>query len=372
VSLNSFQTSGSSPTASRCHIGLLGFGLIGSAIAQRLTGSDSPHNLQLTHISDRRAREKRPRQTEALGALTWTDRFDDLLASDVDIVVEAVSKMEPASDYVRAALLAGKSVVTANAQVIAHQGPALLTLAERQGRQLRFEAAVGGAMPIVRLLSDGLSGDRLVSIDAILNGTSNAVLSKMETTGCSIDEAIADACASGYADVDPSAELAGSDAATKLAILTAIGFGLRVLPAHIETRTTLGVTPLDLTDARERGGTIRQLAHAEFDARRGALTAWVAPRFVPAASLFARTGGPGNLAVMTTVHAGEISLAGTGTGSAAIAAAAIADLVLIARDRAAIVPAPALKDPHMVVGLADQKISNIHVARASGAGREAQ
>src|SRR5439155_15910960 len=119
----------------------------------------------------------------------WTDRFDDLLATDSDIVIEAISGGEPAFDYVRAALLAGKSVVTSNKQVIAHHGPALLGLAERQGRQLRFEAAVGGAMPIVRALGDGLAGDRIVRIDAILNGTTNAVLSRMDALDCSMDEA---------------------------------------------------------------------------------------------------------------------------------------------------------------------------------------
>ena len=146
--LNSFQTSGNSPGAARCRVGILGFGTVGSALARRLTSPQSNPSLELTHICDRRAREKRARQTEAISRLVWTDRFDDLLASDVDVIVEVVGGGEPAVDSVRGALLAGKSVVTANKQVLAHQGPALLGLAERQGRQLRYEAAVGGAMPI--------------------------------------------------------------------------------------------------------------------------------------------------------------------------------------------------------------------------------
>ncbi len=228
----------------RCRVGILGFGTVGSAIARRLTSPDSPPLLQLTHICDRRAREKRARQPEPLASrLVWTDRFDDLLASDVDIIVEAVVGAEPAVDYVRAALLAGKSVVTANKQVIAHHGHALLTLAERQGRQLRFEAAVGGAMPIVRALGDGLAGERVTRIDAILNGTSNAVLSRMDESGCAVDEAIADACARGYAEADPSADLDGLDAAAKLAILCALAFGVASLPATIETRSAASVSP---------------------------------------------------------------------------------------------------------------------------------
>ena len=158
--LNSFQTSGNSPgdRQPRCQVGILGFGNVGSAVARRLTAFDAPSSLQLTHICDRRAREKRAREPQAIGDCTWTDRFDDLVASDVDVLVDAVSGAEPSVDYVRAALLAGKSVVTANKFIIARHGPRLLALAERQGRQLRFEAAVGGAMPIVRTIGEGLAG----------------------------------------------------------------------------------------------------------------------------------------------------------------------------------------------------------------------
>jgi homoserine dehydrogenase len=368
LSLNSFQTSGSSPTPRSvhgphvCHVALLGFGLAGSAIARRLTGPDSPRALQLTHIFDRRAPEKRARQTDALSSVTWTDRFDDLLASDADIIVDAVTGAEPASDYVRAALLAGKSVVTVNKQVIAHHGQALLTLAERQGRQLRYEAAVGGAMPIVRVLADALAGDRLVRVEAVLNGTTNAVLSRMEASGCSLDDAIAEACAAGYADVDPSADLDGADAAAKLAILCALAFGLRVLPAQIETKTTAHVSPEDFLDAAARGGTIRQLAHASYDADRSALTAWVSPRFVSKASLFARLTGPENGAVVVGRYAGEVSVIGTGAGGDAQAVAVLSDLMAIARDRAAIVPAPVLIEPRAVGGLSDQKIASMREA----------
>jgi homoserine dehydrogenase len=334
-------------------VGILGFGTVGSAIARRLAASDSPSTLQLTFICDRRAREKRARQPESLGALSWTDQFDDLMASDVDIVVEAISGAEPASDYVRAALLAGKSVVTSNTRVVAHHGPALLALAERQGRQLRFEASVGGAMPIVRALSDGLGGDRVIRIDAILNGSVNAVVSKMEASRCAIDEAIADACGRGYTEADPSADLTGVDSAAKLAILCALAFGVRVNPGQIETETAARLTPQDFDEARQRGSTIRQIAHAEYDYDRSRLVAWVAPVVVDGASLFARTIGPENAAVIMGAHAGAITMTGRGVGEDATAVAAIGDLVAIARDRAAIVPAPLLTEPRQVTGLSD-------------------
>ncbi len=347
MTLNSFQTSGSSPT--ECRVGILGFGIVGSAVARRLTGFDPPPHIKLECICDRRAREKRARYPDSLDGVFWTDRFDDILASDTDIIVEAISGAEPAADYVRAALLAGKSVVTSNKQIIAHHGPALLTLAERQGRQLRFEAAVGGAMPIVRALADGLAGDRIVRIEAILNGTTNAVLSRMEG-GCSMDEAIADACARGYAEANPSADLDGVDAAAKLAILCAVGFGVRVIPSRIETRTTARLAPADFVEAVRRDGTIRQIARAEYDAGRRALAAWVAPTFVPRTSLLARVTGPENAAIITGAHAGRITITGTGAGGEATAVAALGDVIAIARDRAAIVPAPVLVEPTFVSG----------------------
>jgi homoserine dehydrogenase len=357
--LNSFQTSGNSPGRERCRVGILGFGLVGSAIASRLTGASPVPFLELTHICDRRARDKQARQPEALSAssILWTDRFDDLLASDIDIVIETIGGPEAAVDYLRASLLAGKSVVTANKQAIAHHGPALLALAERQGRQLRFEAAVGGAMPIVRVLGDGLSGDDVLRIDAVLNGTTNAVLSRMDATGCAMDEAVADACARGFAEGDPSADLDGVDAAAKLAILCGLAFGLRVTPAQIDTRTTARIDAPAFHEARRRAGTIRQIAHAAFDRDRRTLTAWVAPTFVPASALFARTLGPQNAAIISTRFAGDITLTGAGAGGDATAVAAIADLVAIAHDRAAIVPAPQLVAPDLIKGLTDHKLA---------------
>ncbi len=358
MGLNSFQTSGNSPgDAQRCRVGILGVGTVGAAVARRLTGPDRLPHLTLTHLCDRRARDKQARQPDALAQLAWTDRFDDLLASDIDIVIETIPGTEPAIDYVRAALLAGKSVVTSNKSVIANQGAALLTLAERQGRQLRYEAAIGGAMPIVRAIGDGLAGDRVLRLDAILNATSNAVLSNMEATGCSLDDAIAEACAAGYAETNPSEDLDGADAAAKLAILCGLAFQLRVPPAAIETRTTMRVGATEFAKAKLRGGTIRQIAHASFDREHGRLEAWVAPSFVPNGSLFASTVGPRSAAVVSCVYAGEILLGGQAGGGDATAAAVLADALAIARDRAAIVPAPVLVPVKQIDGLSDSQLA---------------
>ena len=328
--------------SSCCRVALLGFGTVGSAVARRLTSADpdSSPGIQLTHIFDRRASEK----SGSLRAdgLIWTSSIDDVLQSRADVIVEAIGGVEPAAGWMRAALLAGKSVVTANKQVIARQGAALLTLAARQGRQLRFEAAVGGAMPIVRAIGDGLAGDRITRIVAILNGTTNAVLSQMEATGCALETAVRDAQGRGYAEADPSADLDGRDARAKLAILCALAFGLRVDPSQIDTQSSAAVTPAGFAQARRRGATIRQIAHADYDYTTSTLTAWVAPVEVAASSIFARTLGAQNAALITGAHSGETGIFGAGAGGDATAVAVIGDLVAIARDKAAIVPPPRL------------------------------
>ena len=329
--------------SSCCRVALLGFGTVGAAVARRLTAAEfgSPSNIRLTHIVDRRAGEKRA--SLAADGVVWTTSIDDALHSGADVVVEAIGGVEPAAGWIRAALLAGKSVVTANKQVVARHGQALLQLAARQGRQLRFEAAVGGAMPIVRAIGEGLAGDRITRLVAILNGTTNAVLSQMEETGCALDDAVRDARARGYAEADPSADLDGDDARAKLAILCALAFGLRVDPSQIERRSAASISAADFARARQRGATIRQIACAGYDHAAAVLTAWVAPIEVDASSIFARTRGPQNAAVITGAHSGETGIFGAGAGGDATAVAVLGDIAAIARDRSAIVPAPILR-----------------------------
>jgi len=212
-------------------------------------------------------------------------------------------------------------------------------------------------MPIVRVLGNGVSGDRVTAFSAILNATSNAVLSRMEAEGCDIDEAIASACASGYAEIDPSLDLDGSDAVAKLVILCALAFKLRVDPDAIETRTTAGIGLESFKRARLRGGTIRQIAHASYDPAQGILTAWVAPIVVATTSIFANMTGPQNAAVITCAYAGDIVLSGQGAGGDAPAVAILGDVLEIARDRAAIVPAPVLVEPREIRGLSEQSFA---------------
>jgi homoserine dehydrogenase len=332
----------------RCRVALLGLGTVGSAVARRLTAADPfvATTIQLTHIFDRRAGQKRALLPHP--HIVWSDRVEEVLQSDADVIVEAIGGVDPAAGWIRAALAAGKSVVTANKQVIARDGAALLTFAARQGRQLRFEAAVGGAMPIVRAIGDGLAGDRITRIVGILNGTTNAVLSRMEETGCALDEALRDAQARGYAEADPSADLDGHDARAKLAILCALAFGLRVDPERIPVRSASAITAADVAAACRRAATIRQIAHAEYDRAASTLVAWVAPIEVPRDSIFGRTTGAQNAALITGEHSGETGIFGAGAGGDATAVAIISDIAAIARDKAAIVPPPVLHSRFLI------------------------
>jgi homoserine dehydrogenase len=328
--------------SARCRVALLGFGTVGSAVARRLVAPESSvaSHIQLTHIFDRRVAAKSASLPAA--GVVWTSSIDDILHSDADVVVELIGGVEPAAGWMRAALLAGKSVVTANKQVVAGHGAALLTLAARQGRQVRFEAAVGGAMPIVRAIGEGLAGDRITRLVAILNGTTNAVLSRMDETGCTLDAALREARNRGYAEADPAADLSGDDARAKLAILCGLAFGLRVDPTQIDARSSAAIVATDFARARQRGATIRQIAYADYDRAASALTAWVAPVGVDRGSIFGRTTGAQNAALITGAHSGEIGIFGAGAGGDATAVAVLGDIAAIARDKAAIVPAPML------------------------------
>jgi homoserine dehydrogenase len=205
-------------------------------------------------------------------------------------------------------------------------------------------------MPIVRAVGEGLAGDRITGIAAVLNGTTNAVLSRMDSTGCAIADALADARARGYAEADASADLDGLDAAAKLSILCGLAFGLRVEPSQIETWSSASIGPADLAQARREGGTIRQIAHAEYDPALSTLTAWVAPVIVPRTSIFGHATGPQNAALVTSAYSGEIGMSGAGAGGDATAVAILSDLWAIAKDRAAVVPPPTLSRPSVILG----------------------
>ena len=248
----------SRPTRCGCTVGIAGFGTVGRAVARILADGSHP-GLRLTHVCNRDVARKR---VDWAGPdVVWTDSFQALVDSPVDVIVELVGGQDPARGWIEQALAAGKSVVTANKQVIAHGGPALLREAGRRGRHLLFEAAVAGGIPILRGLREGVAGDRLRRIQGILNGTCNYVLTRMESAGLSFRDALAEAQRLGYAEADPTDDVDGHDAGAKLAILAGVGLGhvVRVddIPVDRSPRSPPSTSPTragwDASSGRWRG-----------------------------------------------------------------------------------------------------------------------
>ena len=338
----------SGSTRGACAVGIVGFGTVGRAVARILAAGAHP-GVRLTHVCNRNVARKR---VDWAGPdVVWTDSFQTLLDSPVDVVVELVGGEEPARTWIERALAAGKSVVTANKQVMARGGPALLREAGRRGRHLLFEAAVAGGIPILRGLREGVAGDRLRRIRGVLNGTCNYILTRMEGSGLSFDEALAEARRLGYAEADPSADVDGHDARAKLAILVGVGLGRVVRVDDIPVEPITPVAAVDFAYARRLGCVIRQVAQAEIDPDAGGLRAAVRPALVSEASALGRVDGSRNIVVVDGEFGGETAFSGFGAGGAPTAVAVVSDLLAIASRRAA--PAdgwlPASDEPSPVV-----------------------
>ena len=274
-------------------VAIVGFGTVGRSVARVLSSGIHP-SLQLTAICNRGVERKKVDWVPA--HVQWTDSLDAVIGSDADIVVEVMGGLQPAGDLIRRSLQAGKSVVTANKQLISLHGVELLALARRHKRELLFEASVAGGIPIVRAVREGLAGDRLFRIEGILNGTCNYILSRMDNNGLTFEEALKEAQALGFAEADPTADVDGYDARAKIAILMAVGLGTQVDPEHIPCRTISAISAIDFVYARKLDCTIRQVSWAERG--RGPdqqLFASVRPALVPLSSPLARVEGSQNL-----------------------------------------------------------------------------
>jgi homoserine dehydrogenase len=316
----------SNPSATPARVALLGFGTVGQSVARILCSGEIPH-VQLTHIFNRQVARKRVDWVPA--SVTWTESADDVLAADVSIVIELVGGLRPAYDWVKSALMSGKSVVTANKQLMAHHGTELIDLARSRGLEVRFEASVAGGIPVLRALQEGLAGDRLVEVRGILNGTCAYILSRMQTETISFADALSEAQRAGYAEADPSEDLDGADAAAKLAIIAAVGLRRPVRVTDIATKSIRPIEPVDFEYARELGCTIRQIARASAE-DNGAVFAAVRPALVPLSSGFGRVEGSQNLVTVRGIFGGETSFFGSGAGGSPTAVAVVSDVLSVA------------------------------------------
>ena len=266
-----------------------------------------------------------------------TDNVDELVSrDDVDIVVELMGPVEPARKAILSALEHGKSVVTANKALLAQSTGELAQAAERTHVDLYFEAAVAGAIPVIRPLTQSLAGDTVLRVAGIVNGTTNYILSEMASTGADYASALADASALGYAEADPTADVEGYDAAAKAAILASIAFHTRVTADDVYREGITKVSPADFDAARTLDCTIKLLAICERVTTPDGVqrvSARVYPALVPLSHPLATVNGAFNAVVVEAEAAGRLMFYGQGAGGNPTASAVMGDVVMAARNR---------------------------------------
>jgi homoserine dehydrogenase len=314
-----------------CKVAVVGFGTVGSAVARLLYARRDEHQLKITHICNRQVERKRANWVEE--NVQWTESMDDVLKSDADFVVELIGGIQPAYEWVRRALQSGKSVVTANKQLIARHGAELLQVARENGQRLEFGASVAGGIPVLSGLHEGLAGDRLHRVNGILNGTCNYILTRIEKAGISFAEALVEAQKAGFAEADPTDDIEGYDARAKLAILATLGLNAQVRPEEIATCAINHVSKVDFDYAYELHCTIRQVSRAELS--DGHLLAAVGPALVAEDSPLASVSGSQNLVISTGEFGGDTVFSGYGAGGNPTAVAVVSDLLHLVRYRAA-------------------------------------
>ena len=311
-------------------IALVGMGTVGGSVAKLLCRS-AAGPLHLTHILERDVTKRKaawiPKQ------MRWAENFDEVLSSDVDVVVELIGGLKPAGDWIRKALRAGKSVVTANKMLVAECGAELQELAREMGRRIEFGASVAGGVPVILGIQEGLAGDNLYKIAGILNGTCNYILTKMEASGTSFGAALEEAQELGFAEADPTADVEGFDARSKLVILAWAGLRTAVRTEQVPCQPISLVEAVDFVYAHDLNCTVRQISLAQKDASKGLrLSAAVQPALIPMSSLLAHVQGSKNLVTATGEFSGQMVFSGYGAGGDPTAVAVVSDLYSIARN----------------------------------------
>jgi homoserine dehydrogenase len=294
-------------------IGLLGHGTVGSAFAELLAARAD----QIEAITGLRP--------ELRGVLTRSrGRFDEIV-EDADLVVELMGGLDPARDYVLRAMSAGRHVVTANKQLLSQHGEQLWAAAREHGVQLRFEAAVAGVVPVIRVLQESLAGAHVDRLHGIVNGTTNFILTRMAETGASYADALAEAQRLGYAEADPTEDVNGKDAAAKMAILARLAFNT---PVHLDQVTYEGIehiTADDMEYARDLGLGLKLIGTAErIDS---GLSVRVHPAFLYGGHPLASISGPFNAVTIESQAITEITLSGPGAGGPQTASAVLGDVI---------------------------------------------
>ncbi len=324
-------------------VALLGCGVVGTQVA-RLLGEQADDlavrtgaRLELAGIAVRRIAQPRPGVD---AALLTTDAMGLATRADVDIVIEVIGGIEPARSLILAAMEAGKSVVTANKALLAEHGEQVHAAARAFGTDLYYEAAVAGAIPILRPLRESLAGDTVHRVLGIVNGTTNYILDRMDGSGADFGESLEEAQSLGYAEADPTADVEAFDAAAKAAILAGLAFHTRVTAADVYREGITDVTAADISSAKSLGRTVKLLAICE---RSGdGVAVRVHPAMIPRSHPLAAVGGAYNAVFVEAQSAGQLMFYGAGAGGTPTASAVLGDIVAVARNRLAGTKGPEL------------------------------
>ncbi|MGB3500954.1 MAG: homoserine dehydrogenase [Mesorhizobium sp.] len=322
--------------AEALRVGIAGLGTVGASVVRVLQTKAAELTRQcgrpvtVTAVS---ARDKKRDRGISLDGIEW---FDDPSAlarkADIDVFVELIGGDEgPAREAVKAALEAGRHVVTANKALLAKHGLSLAEIAEKKGVLLNYEAAVAGGIPVIKTLRESLAGNNVSRVFGILNGTCNYILTRMEAEGISFEECLKDAQRLGYAEADPTFDIEGNDTAHKLSILTSLAFGTKIAAGDIYLEGISNITQADIRAAAELGYRIKLLGVAQ--KTDSGIEQRVHPTMVPTASVIAQVQGVTNAVAIETDILGELLLSGPGAGGNATASAVIGDIADIAKSR---------------------------------------
>ncbi|MEH2438240.1 MAG: homoserine dehydrogenase [Nostoc sp.] len=310
-------------------LGILGLGTVGTGTVQLLQDSAGRHPL-LQEIEIYRVGVRsldKPRAVELSTEVLTTDLESIVNDPAVDIVVEVMGGLEPARSLILKALSNGKHVVTANKAAIARFGAEIFTTANQTGVYVMLEAAVGGGIPVIQPLKQSLSVNRIHTITGIVNGTTNYILTRMQTEGSNFNDVLADAQRLGYAEADPTADVDGLDAADKIAILASLGFGGRINLQDVYTEGIRQVSKTDIAYAEKLGFVIKLLAIAKRDTPSSALSLRVHPTLVPQAHPLASINGVYNAILVEGEPIGQVMFFGPGAGAGATASAVTSDIL---------------------------------------------
>ena len=318
-------------------VALLGCGSVGSQVARLLTEQADDlalrvgARLELAGIAVRRVGHRRAEQIDR--ALLTADALGLATRPDIDIVVEVIGGIEPARSLLLAALKDGKPVVTANKALLAENGAEIYGAAREYGADLYYEASVAGAIPLLRPLRESLAGDTVRRVLGIVNGTTNFILDRMDSSGAGFAESLEEAQALGYAEADPTADVEGFDAAAKAAILASLAFHTPVTAADVHREGITEVTAADILSARALGRVVKLLAICE--RADGGVSVRVHPAMIPRSHPLASVSEAYNAVFVEAESAGRLMFYGAGAGGTPTASAVLGDIVAVARNRLA-------------------------------------